>query len=323
MRRRVNIQRNLSAKGFTLIEMLVSVTLIMLIALSVWAVLRISIASWKRGTESMDENQRRRTTLDLVQKQMASISGLIPALDLQTGAGQAPIFVGTAKSVQFLSLSQLRFRDNPGLTVASYEVVPGNEGDYALVQRETMYLGGDPTLAVGFAESGLPATTILDHLADASFEYYDPGNSDLPPQWVTDWDAQERASLPLAVSMTISTRDARGAIQSRQMIIPIMAEPDNSPPGFVDPFDGRRGGPAGMMPPQGNRTGRGQPPGRRGGPGDMGPPPGGRGRPGDIGTPPGGRRGGPGMMNPLPGGPNGRQGNPDPRQSGRRGGRPS
>jgi hypothetical protein len=247
---------------------------------------------------------------------MASISGLIPALDLQTGAGQAPIFIGTATSVQFLSLSQMRFRDNPGLTVASYEVVPGNEGDYALIQREAMYLGGDPTLTVGFAESDLRATTVLDHLAAASFEYYDPGNSDLPPQWVTDWDAQERASLPAAISMTLSTRDARGAIQSRQLIIPVLAEPDNSPPGFVDPFDGRRGGGAGTMPPpQGDRTGRGQPPGRRGGPGDVGPPRDGRGgRQGDIGMPPGGRRGGPGMTNPLPGG-------PDPRQGGRRGGR--
>lgn len=279
--------------GFTLIELIVSVTLIALIALCLWGVLRISISSWKRGTESMDANQKRRATVDLVQKQMASISGMIPSLDLQTGAGQSPIFLGTDNAVQFVSLNSLRFRENPGLTVVTYEIVPQNEGEYALVERESRYLGGDPTLTVDYEAAGEPVTTIFDHLVGAGFEYFDPGNSEIPAQWVKDWNAQEKATLPSAISITLSTRGENGQIQNRQVVVPIMAEPDVAQSGFIDPFEGRRGGPGAIGPPGGRGRDNAGPPGVQ--------PFGGRRGGSDFG-PPGGRRGGPGG-GPGPGGP--------------------
>jgi type II secretory pathway pseudopilin PulG len=298
------------AEGFTLIEMLVSVTLIMLIAVCLWAVMRICISTWKRGTESMDENQRHRATLDLVQKQMSSISGLVPTLDLQTGAGQAPVFWGSPNTVQFISLCPLRFRDNPGLTSVTYDIVPSDNGGYALVARESRYLGGDPTLAAGIEDTSEPATTIFDHLTSASFEYFDPGNREIPPQWVTDWSAQEKMSLPTAISMTVNARDTNGVIQSRKVVVPIMAEPDTTTTGFVDPFETQAGG-GGFNPFVGRQTGGGPPPppGRRGGPGDN--------------PLPGGRRGGPGFGNPQfpPGGRRGGDIFTDPRQGRGRGGR--
>ncbi len=297
MSRRRRTQRRIQAEGFTLIEIMVSVTLVMMIALALWAAMRICISAWRRGTEAMDANQRQRATLDLVEKQMSSISGLVPTLDLQTGAGQSPIFWGSSSGVQFVSLSPLHFRDNPGLTTVSYEVVPGNSGEYALVQRETRYLGGDPTLDPDFVMPDGPATTILDHLTGATFEYYDPGDADTPPQWVQDWNAQEKMNLPAAISMTISARDTAGATRTRKLVVPLMAEADNQLTGFVDPFDGRGGGMG--VPFMG-----GQGPGRRGGGGQLQPPGGRRGGPGDMG-PPGGRRG-PGVFGPQP--PGGRRG---------------
>jgi prepilin-type N-terminal cleavage/methylation domain-containing protein len=320
MRNRQGAQHFNRPEGFTLIEVLVSVTLVALIALCLWGVLRISVSSWKRGTESMDANQRYRATLDLVQKQMASVSGLVPALDLQTGAGQSPIFVGSETMVQFVSLSPLRFRDNPGLTVVTYEIVPGDAGEYALVERESRYFGGDPTLSVSFEVTNEPVTTIFDHLAGAALEYFDPGTSEVPAQWVREWNAQEKAKLPTAIGMTLSTRIANGAVQSRQLVVPIMTTADNSQTAFVDPFEGRRGGPVTVDRFTGERNGPGQPTGR--------------GAPGDVG-PPGNRRGGPGMGVPIPGGrrggndvgpPGGRRGGPGtgpggPPPGGRRGGR--
>ena len=304
--------RRARAEGFTLIEMMVSVTLVALIALSLWGAMRICLSSWKRGTEAMDTNQRQRAILDLVEKQMTSISGLVPPLDLQTGAGQSPIFWGTASSVQFVSLCPLHFRDNPGLTSVTYDIVPGDGGDYVLVQRESRYLGGDPTLDPASPTPAESGTTILDHLLNASFEYYDPGNPETPAQWVSDWNAQDKASLPAAISMTMSTRGTAGVIETHKLIVPIMAEPDNLTNTYVDPFDGRggfmgtnpfmggRGAPGQPMP---GRRGGGpdQPGGRRGGPGDMGPP-GGRRGPGIGGPPPpGGRRGGDFFNNPVQG----------------------
>jgi prepilin-type N-terminal cleavage/methylation domain-containing protein len=318
MRNRHRLPSIVRPEGFTLIEMLVSVTLVALIALCLWGALRLSISSWKRGTESMDDNQKRRATMDLVQKQMASVSGLIPALDLQTGAGQSPMFVGSDARVQFVSLCSLRFRENPGLTVVTYEIAPGKGSDFELVERESRYLGGDPTLTVSYEIINESSITVLDHLAGAYFEYFDPGSTTVPAQWVSDWNAQEKAKLPAAISMTLSTRAENGAVQSRQLVVPIMTEAEATQTTFADPFDAQRGAPGSIDRFTGERIGSGQPSGRgdrgdapppegrRGGQG-MGPP--GRGRGGGEGNvPPGGRRG-PGAS---PGG---------PPPGGRRGGR--
>lgn len=289
--------RAMGSAGFTLVEMVVAVTLIVMISLVLWVALRISIASWRRGTETMDENQRSRATMDLMQKQMASVSAIVPPLNLQLGIVQNPIFAGTEAGIQFVSQCSLRFRDNPGLTFISYEIVPAEQGEFALIERETRYLGGDPTQTVSFEGSNEPVTTIFNHLARAWFEYLDPGDEQVPAQWVASWDSADAGRLPAAISLSVSAYGPNRTVQNRQLVIPLMAEPDNNPQGFTDPFEGRMGGGPGIMGPPGRGgpgdvgRGRGGQGDRRGGPGEPGR---GRGGPGE----PGRGRGGPGMGGP-------------------------
>ncbi len=70
--------------------MLVAVTLVAVMAVALWAVFRISINSWIRGTEFIDTNQRNRSILDLVKKQMASIYAVNAPADLQSRRGGLP-----------------------------------------------------------------------------------------------------------------------------------------------------------------------------------------------------------------------------------------
>lgn len=238
--------------GFTLIEMLVSVTLIALIALCVWGVMRITIASWKRGTDSIDMNQQHRATLDLMQKQIASMSALLPPIDPQTGMGQYPIFVGSDTGMQFLSPCALRFQDVPGMAYVEYDVVSEADGTYSLVEKETSYLGGDPTQAEGFGQGDEPTVTIFEHLSSATFEYFDPGTPTIAPQWVSDWSGLDYMSLPTAVRMTISMQETGGGTKNRQIVIPISSEINNLQVGAITPA-----GTQGRSPNAGNpRTGR-------------------------------------------------------------------
>jgi prepilin-type N-terminal cleavage/methylation domain-containing protein len=239
-------------EGFTLIEMLVSVTLIALIALCVWGVMRITTASWKRGTDSIDANQQHRATLDLMQKEVASMSSLLPPIDPQTGKGQYPIFLGSGSAMQFLSPCALRFQDIPGMAYVEYDVVSGADGTYSLVEKETRYLGGDPTQAEGFGEGDEPTVSIFEHLSGASFEYFDPGTKDIAPQWVSDWNGLDYMSLPTAVRMTISTQETGGGAKDRQIVIPISSRIINPQVNPINPIGIR-----GRNPNAGNpRTGR-------------------------------------------------------------------
>ena len=228
-------------EGFTLLEMVVAVTLVAIIALALWAVLRISIASWQRGTRFIDENQQHRAMLDLVEKQLASTFGVIAPLDLQGDGGLYPIFFGTDTGIQFVSLCPLRFQEHPGLTLISYEIIPGDGGEYSLVEREGKYLGVDPTQSVSFDQTEQPAITVFAHLAGAFFEYFDPGNNnDMPAQWLSAWDAKELGRLPSAISMTLTLRQGDGGTRSRQIVFPVLAQPYDSRLNFQDPFEDQR-----------------------------------------------------------------------------------
>jgi len=240
MRQREHDRHASGAKGFTLVEMMVALTLVALMSLALWGVLRTTIASWKRGTDAIDANQKHRTLLDLVQKQMASIYPLVPPMDLQMGTGVTPIFSGSTTSVQFISLCAFRFQENPGLTMVSYEVVADSNGGHSLVEREMRYLGGNPALQVEDPALEAPSTLIFDRLDSLEFEYYDPGTADAPPQWVKEWSAADLGRMPRWISMTMVSHDAAGAQQARRVVIPIPAQVDSAQANFMDPFSDPR-----------------------------------------------------------------------------------
>jgi prepilin-type N-terminal cleavage/methylation domain-containing protein len=222
--------------GFTLLEMVISVTLVAMMAVGLWGVFRISVLSWSRGTDFIDANQRNRTVLDLVEKQMASTYGIIAPVDLQAGGRIYPIFAGAETSVQFISLNSLRFQENPGLTMVSYDVMRDRVGNFSLVEREARYLGLDPAREGIFDRKDEEATALFSNLLSFKFEYFDPGTVDQPARWVTNWDASETGRLPAAISMTMIARDRKGGSFSRQIVVPIMAKPNDPRLNFVNPF---------------------------------------------------------------------------------------
>jgi general secretion pathway protein J len=225
-----------SQAGFTLLEMIVAVTLVALMAVGLWAVFRISLRSWSRGTEFMDANQRHRSILNLVRKQLASTYGIFIQDPLQPGTA-ALMFNGTENGLQFISLNSLQFNESPGLTWVSYELNQDRVGDYSLVERETRYLGQMPDEGGGQAAS--TPIPIFENLSSCLFEYFDPGDAENAAQWVREWDGQKLRRLPLAVSLTMVSRDPKGNSLSRHMVVPIKAEPYDMRYNYMNPFGNR------------------------------------------------------------------------------------
>ena len=229
-----------SEKGFTLLEMIIAVTLVAMMAVGLWGIFRLSVTAWKRGADAIDVSQRNRSLLDLVQKQMKSIYGIFTPVDPQNPQQPYPIFAGSENSIQFVSLCSLRFNENPGLTMVSYGLSQDRQGGYALVEKETRYLGTDMVEGV-FDRKDEAAVTIFDNLTSFSFEYYDPGTRELPPQWVREWNSRDLLRIPVAISMTMIARDPKGGTFSRFLVMPILAKPFDPRQNFLNPFDPRRG----------------------------------------------------------------------------------
>lgn len=223
-----------SQAGFTMMEMLVAVTLVAVMAVGLWAVFRIALRSWSRGIEFMDVNQRHRSILSLVRKQMASAYASYVLTDREDPGSAKIVFSGSADRLMFISLNSLRFRESPGLTVVSYGIEQAKDGEYSLLERETRFLGQMPEeTSFGNGSNAIP---IFEKLSSCLFEYFDPGDDNTPPQWVQEWNAEKEGRLPLAVSVSMIAQDARGVPFTRHMVVPIQAQPLETRINYVNPF---------------------------------------------------------------------------------------
>lgn len=209
-------------QGFTLLEIIIALTLIVMIAAGLWGVMGTSIRAWGKGTQYIDANQRNRATLSMVRRQIASAYNYQVQPDPTTVGGVAyPFFTGTESGFQFISLNSLLFEDSPGLTLVTYEFSQGSQGNYSLVEKESRFLGQIPDQDNLTAQEKM--TSVMDGISGCSFEYYDPGDTENTAQWVKEWSGQDRGRLPVAISIEVNWIDPRGNTINRQIVIPILA----------------------------------------------------------------------------------------------------
>jgi general secretion pathway protein J len=227
-----------SEKGFTLLEMIIAVTLVALMAIGLWGVFRISIRSWSRGTESIDANQRHRSILDLIRKQMASTYGLMAPADPQRGSVPHLIFNGTETSLQFISLNSLHFQESPGLTFVIYEIVQESNGAFSMVEKEARYLGQPPDQEASAGQA--KPVPVFQNLTSCVFEYFGPGEFDYRSEWVREWDGERLRRLPEAISITMVSHDPGGDVLNRHMVVPVQAEAIDNRLNIINPFGARR-----------------------------------------------------------------------------------
>ena len=227
-----------SEAGFTLMEMLIAVTLVAMMAVSLWAVFRLSLRSWSRGTEFIDVNQRHRSILDLVRKQLASTLGLYAQADPQPGLPPTLYFSGTENNLHFVSLNSMRFQESPGLTLVIYEVAQDTNGGFSLVEKEARYLGQITDQETAASQS--KPTPIFDNLSSCIFKYFDAGDYETSSEWVGEWNGEQLGRLPKAVSISMISRDPKGNALSRYLVVPLQAEANDPRMNIINPFGRRR-----------------------------------------------------------------------------------
>jgi len=213
-----------SEKGFTLLEMMVAITLVMMMAAGIWSVFRTSLRTWSRGTEYIDASQRQRNILDMVRKQLASAYPLTAQSDAAMAIMPSPIFQGTETSLLFVSLNSLRFQDSPGLTLVNYQVDQDVDGAYILQEREERFLGQIPDPESDTDAAGTKA--LFANLTQCYFEYRTSDENEDP--WIREWNAEERGRLPEAIAVTLAGVDMDGNTRNHHIVVPIHATQGSS-----------------------------------------------------------------------------------------------
>jgi general secretion pathway protein J len=195
------------AAAFTLLEVMVTLTIMGFILLMIFGVFRLGIAAWEKGETNKEEYQRTRIASQLISQQMKSA---VPyKIKTQKAEGDYLAFEGKARSLKFVSALSLKAKKPSGLVYAFYEFREGGKGGGRLILYEGRVLNKN------FLEENPPedaAVPIFEGLADVRFEYYreeDPEKNRIGG-WVEEWSAKEEKELPTALRLTLSPQKGGG-----------------------------------------------------------------------------------------------------------------
>ena len=195
-------------KGFTLLELLISMTILAMIVVIVFGAFRISVRAWEKGETAVESRQRQRIVLDLIRHQLASVC-TTPVPDRE---GQPLRFRGDGQSMAFVSLVPLTPGTPAGPVYVRYTVRHDPSDDTAGL---TFYERG-ANLPDGRPGAGEPDESgfyeLLDGVEDIGFEYLKIRPNETESPWQESWDPAFDRGVPRAVRIMVRENSRKAPI---------------------------------------------------------------------------------------------------------------
>ncbi len=191
----------LSTTGFTLIEVIVTLTVLSFILLIIFGAFRLGISAWERGESTKEEYQKVRIITQLISQQIKSI---VPyKIKTEKAEGDYLAFDGKGHSLKFVSALPIKAKQPEGFVYATYEFKEGGSEGGRLILYEQRALNRD------FFEEELKeelGVSLLEGVSNVRFEYYQEEDSlkNRKEGWVEEWNTKEEKVLPKAFRMTIT-----------------------------------------------------------------------------------------------------------------------
>jgi prepilin-type N-terminal cleavage/methylation domain-containing protein len=185
------------APGFTLLELMVSLTLMGIIAAIIFGALHLGISSWERGNQIVDSAQEQIFAWHLVSRQIRSACPF-------RGEGNSLYFRGDKSEISFVSAYSLHLGDQSGLVRVIYRIVEDQDrGKTRLLVHE------EPVLDKKRLEEEVDNNDFIELMETDepiffSFEKAVAGVSlteEDSSSWEDHWEGTEQ-SLPLRVKIS-------------------------------------------------------------------------------------------------------------------------
>jgi general secretion pathway protein J len=211
------VRPDMGTSGFTLLEMVVTLTILGFILLIIFGAFRLGTSAWEKGESSREEYQKVRAVSQLVSRQLKSI---VPyKVKTEKAESDYLAFEGRARSLKFVSALSMRAKQPEGFVYAIYEFRDGgNQGGSLVVYEQRVLIRKNFFEEGPKEESGVP---LIEGISDIQFEYYreeDPLKN-RQEGWVEEWNAKEEKELPRAVRMTVTYRNGQSEQEETSMTL--------------------------------------------------------------------------------------------------------
>lgn len=193
--------RKKPASGFTLIEVMVALTILGFIILMVSGTFRLGLSSWEKGDSIKEDYQKIRMISQLLSRQIKSA---VPyKFKTEKAEGDYLAFDGKAHSLRFVSALAMKAKRPEGFVYVVYQFRDEGEKKGRLVLYEQRALNRN------FFEDDLKedsALTLFEGVSRVRFEYYREANEEKnqKEEWVEEWNAKDEKELPKALRMTVT-----------------------------------------------------------------------------------------------------------------------
>jgi prepilin-type N-terminal cleavage/methylation domain-containing protein len=186
----LNLRR--TSAGFTLMELLVSMTLMGLVALAMLFGFRIGTSAWAKGASGLDRARGTQATFDVLSRQIGSMKAYYSMQKLKEAPVELLLFQGTSAGVRFVSTFSFQSRSSGGLWLVEYFATRSKESEpMRLMLNETplptdealtdalfndIDLGEDNQPVVHFPEFQLrpDSISLVEEADDVLFKYIWP-----------------------------------------------------------------------------------------------------------------------------------------------------
>lgn len=186
--------------GFTLLELLISITLLLLIVVILGGAFRTGFRSLDGGERKIQALERFRTSLEIITAQLQST---VP-MTLETEGVKKIHFKGNADALQFVSGYSI-WGENRGTVIVSYRVETGADGSRALYAKERC-LGMEDEKDI----------KLFDRMKHLSFSYFGKDVAEADGRWREEWI--DDAVAPEQVQLTFRREE-----KEEKVLVPIYA----------------------------------------------------------------------------------------------------
>lgn len=188
-------------RGFTLIELMIAVTLVAAISVTMLMAMRTSLVTLEKTDARLDSNRRVMAVEQILSRELG---GVMPVAGTCGGGARVPVFNGTDQTLFLVSSFSMAEGSRGYPRILSMQVVPADGGGLRLIVNEDLYTGPSSITPLCPAGAFLPVQVkpqsfiLADRLASCHIAYLErrADGSPLGGNWVSIWRHRD---LPQAV----------------------------------------------------------------------------------------------------------------------------